>query len=186
MLAMICANVSDTDDREFMEQLYCEYERLMFATARKYLSAPEDVEDVVHTSLLRLMKKIPDLRNFERCILTAYIVSTVRNTSINFLRDQARRQDHTAALDDSIPSGALPMDELMELAERREQLSQVWGQLSEEDRMLLEGKYIAGCTDAELADSLRCKPDSIRMKLTRAKRRVLALLTRKGEGVRYE
>jgi len=183
---MICANVSDEDDREFMERLYREYERLMFATARKYLSTPEDVEDAVNTSLLRMMKKIPDLRNFEYCVLTAYIVSAVRNTSINFLRDKLRQQDRTAALDNSIPSGALPMDELMEMAERREQLSEVWGQLSEDDRMLLEGKYIAGCTDAELAERFRCKPGSVRMKLTRAKRRALALLARKGGGAEYE
>ncbi len=182
MLAMIYANVPDTDDREFMDWLYCEYERLMFATARKYLSTPEDVEDVVHTSLLRMMRKISDLRNFERCILTAYIVSTVRNTSINFLRDQRRQQDRTAALEDAIPSDALPMDELVELAERREQLSKVWGEISEEDQILLEGKYIAGCTNAELADRLHCKSSSVRMKLTRARQRVLALLTRKGEG----
>jgi len=182
MLAMIYADASDTDDREFMDWLYHEYERLMFATARKYLSIPEDVEDVVHTSLLRMMKKISDLRKFECCILTAYVVSTVRNTSINFLRDKRRQEDRTASLEDAIPSGALPIDELMELAERREQLSKVWGQLSEADQILLEGKYISGCTDAELAERLRCKPGSVRMKLTRAKRRVLALLTREGKG----
>lgn len=35
MLALICAAIEDPDDREFMTQFYLEYERLMYATARK-------------------------------------------------------------------------------------------------------------------------------------------------------
>lgn len=41
----------------------------------------------------------------------------------------------------------------------------------------MEGKYILGYTDAELADMLGCKKSSVRMKLTRARRRAFQLMT---------
>ena len=63
----------------------------------------------------------------------------------------------------AIPEPSL--DERIMLAEQKE------------DRLLLEGKYILGYTDAELADMLGCKKSSVRMKLTRARRRAFQLMT---------
>ena len=61
--------------------------------------------------------------------------------------------------------------------EQKDRLMQIWGSLPEEDQLLLEGKYILGYKDTELADMLGCKKDSIRMKLTRARRRAFQLMT---------
>ena len=75
----------------------------------------------------------------------------------------------------AIPEPSL--DERIMLAEQKECLMQIWSSLPEEDRLLLEGKYILGYTDAELADMLGCKKSSVRMKLTRARRRAFQLMT---------
>jgi len=48
--------------------------------------------------------------------------------------------------------------------------------LSLEDRLLLRGKYIEGKSAQELAEMLGCKPDSIRMKMLRARRRAFHIL----------
>lgn len=68
MLALICAAIEDPDDREFMTQFYLEYERLMYATARKNLSDPESIKDIVQESVLKLIPKISFLRQQENCI----------------------------------------------------------------------------------------------------------------------
>ena len=75
----------------------------------------------------------------------------------------------------AIPEPSL--DKRIMLAEQKERLMQIWSSLPEEDRLLLEGKYILGYTDAELADMLGCKKSSVRMKLTRARRRAFQLMT---------
>lgn len=64
--------------------------------------------------------------------------------------------------------------------EHKERLYEVWGQLPEEDLILLEGKYILRCTDSELAEQLHCKPDSVRMKLTRVRRKVFRMMNSNG------
>ena len=72
---------------------------------------------------------------------------------------------------------ARSLDEQVSLSELKARLSALWPRFSEEEQILLEGKYILGYTDQELALQVECKPASIRMKLTRARRRALQILT---------
>ena len=60
-------------------------------------------------------------------------------------------------------------------------LLDIWPVLPKETQILLKGKYILGYTDQELACQLKCKPSSIRMKLTRARRAALLLLSERNE-----
>ncbi|MFQ7402031.1 MAG: RNA polymerase sigma factor, partial [Neglectibacter sp.] len=100
---------------------------------------------------------------------------------INYMRKQGRTDGRCCSLEEqeeqdmAIPEPSL--DERIMLAEQKERLMQIWSSLPEEDRLLLEGKYILGYTDAELADMLGCKKSSVRMKLTRARRRAFQLMT---------
>ena len=48
--------------------------------------------------------------------------------------------------------------------------------LSPGDRMLLEGKYILGYSDRELARRLNCRETAIRMRLCRARHRAMNLI----------
>ena len=66
-------------EKLFMHSLYNEFIGLMVMTAKKYESDPDEVDDIIQDSLLKLIPKISILQGLERCILAAYIVSTVRN-----------------------------------------------------------------------------------------------------------
>lgn len=184
MISLINASSIAQDDKDFMLRLYQEFKPLMFATARKYVSNISDCEDIVQDCIVKLIEKIDTLREKDRCSLCSYIVFTVRNTAINFLKRQGIINAHFSSLDlqyDELESKEPSLDELMALAERRAKLSDVWDQLPEEDRTLLEGKYILGYADKELAAQLNCNPSSIRMKLTRARRKALKLLISNSE-----
>ena len=184
MIAFIAAAVDDPDDRAFMERFYLEHERLMYATVRKWLDDSEAAKDIVQESVLRLIPKISFLRQQERCVNASYVVSTVRNTTINYLRRRSRAEGRCASLEEgeepAVPQVSL--DELVLLTEQRERLARVWVRLTEEEQLLLEGKYILGYEDGELAGMLGCKKDSVRMKLTRARRRALRLMLEEGGG----
>lgn len=79
-------------------------------------------------------------------------------------------------------SDELPLDDMMILIERKAQLSRIWCKLPDEHRILLEGRYILGFSDEELAKQLHCKPSSICMKLTRARRVASQLLINEESG----
>ena len=182
MIAFIAAAVDDPDDRAFMERFYLEHERLMYATVRKRLDDPEAAKDIVQESVLRLIPKISFLRQQERCVNASYVVSTVRNTTINYLRRRSRAEGRCASLEEEPAVPQVSLDELVLLMEQRERLARVWVRLTEEEQLLLEGKYILGYEDGELAGMLGCKKDSVRMKLTRARRRALRLMLEEGGG----
>lgn len=183
---MIVFNLETPDEQDFMGKLSRDYKRLMFSTARKYTANRSDQEDIVQNALVALMKKISVIRRFPSYILAGYVVSTVKNTAKNHLKWQGRQQSHCNSLEDESftePQTDTPsLDELMILAERRERLTELWSHLSEDDRILLEGKYILGYADDELAAQLKCKAANIRMRLSRARQRALKLLHESEEG----
>lgn len=177
-------NLKDSSDQAFIDKLSRDYKRLMFLTAKKYTSNLSDQEDIIQDALLKLMNKVSVIRPLPCYILAGYVVSTIRNTAINFLKRQGREQRRCGSLEDeSFVEGESPsLDELLILAEQREDLWGRWNDLPEKDRVLLEGKYIFDCTDEELAVRLNCKASNIRMRLSRARRRAIKLLIEREEG----
>ena len=181
MLALLSVSIEDPNDREFMTQFYLQYERLMYATVLKRLPDQEAAKDIVQDCVIKLIPRIPFLRRQARCINASYVVSTVRNTTINYMRKQGRTDGRCCSLEDQdeqdmvMPETSL--DERIIFEEQKDRLMQIWSNLPDEDQLLLEGKYILGYKDTELADMLGCKKDSIRMKLTRARRRAFQLMT---------
>ncbi|MDO4174059.1 MAG: sigma-70 family RNA polymerase sigma factor [Eubacteriales bacterium] len=191
MITFTCTTAEDPDDKEYMVWIYEEFQHLMFYTAKKYVHDQTACEDIVQECIVKLMQKIDIIRGKERCILTGYIVSIIRNDSINYLKRESIRQKHTIGLDektmDDIPVPALSMDELLLAKEKSSFLSIALKQLPEMERLILEGKYILEYSDEELAEQLGCKASSIRMKLTRARRRALFILSKNDwEGDDYD
>ena len=179
MIELICT-IEEPDNREYMLRLYRDSKMLMYSTAYKFTKDTDIADDIVQESVLNLIKKVDTLRSMDQYALASYIIATVRNTSINLLRNQAREIANKAEYNDEVCLPEIPLDKLMILAETRHSLAKIWQNLSEDDRFLLEGKYILGYTDQELALQQQCKPTSIRMKLTRARRSALTLLIKEG------
>ena len=178
--------IPDMSDKAFMRWLYDEFHRLMYATARKYTDSQPVCEDIVQDALEKLIPRAQLLRGLKRCALASYVVSTVRNTAINHLKKQGQEKNWCDSLDDEMYdqlwANAPSLEEMLLLSEQREELGQLLKELPEEDAALLEGKYLLCQTDAELAEALGCKPGSIRMKLTRARRKAFQRLMRNEAG----
>ncbi len=175
--------IEDTGDREFMLKLYETHKGLMMATALRYTSERTAAEDIVHDGVVKLIEKVPLLRSMEPQVLTGYIAAAIRNTAISYLRSQGTVQRHRTTLNEEAwDETALTLDELAELTEHREALIRAWPRLREEDRFVLEGKYLLELSDRELAQRLGCEESSVRMKLTRARRRAYQLATEKEDG----
>ena len=170
-------------DKEFIVWLYHEYKGLMYYTAKKYISFPEEIEDILQDSIIKLIERIELLRDMEKHTLAGYIAATIRNTSFNYLKKQAQINKKTYDEEINENEQSIPLEDLLHLKERSEQLIKVWPQLSAIDRHLLEGKYILGYSNEELAQQLGYKPSSIRMKMTRGRRCAFTLLMQSEGGV---
>lgn len=172
---------SHTSEPHTIEDVYIRYRRLMFSTAGKYTADKADQEDIVQTALERLIKIFSASPPPKRCISAEYIVYTVRSVSVDYLRKKYRQAVYQIPMEEhqlaEIAKWDHTLDDLLLASEAAEQFWAVWLQLSSEDRLLLEGKYLLGQKDEALAAILKCKPSSIRMKRTRARRRAAKLLS---------
>ncbi len=169
-----------SEDGDFMLSLYNEYARLMYYTARQYAAKADSQEDIVQESLLHLIRNTSTLRTLDPPALSTYIVTTVKNVSIDFLKKEKRISEHTAELEDEnvleLASSDPDLDDLMAALEDKGRLITALESLPDNERLLLEQKYFLGSSDEELARFFRCKPGSVRMKLTRARRHMLRIL----------
>lgn len=181
--------INDVDDRAFMQEVYQQNERLMYAIALKYASNTQDCEDIVHDTVERLCKNIIKIKGLPNSALRAYVVCAVRNTAINFRKHQATINRHIQQLSDDDLSNEYDQPEsiierIEDLKEKRTSLTKVWMQLTDAEQELLYRKYVLEQTTEELAGIFQCSRDSIRMRLSRVRRKSLRLM--KGDGTNDE
>lgn len=166
---------SAADDQQYVIWIYQEFEALMYSVVRKYHSNPAMQEDIVQECVLKLIEKVPTLRSFNRYTLASYIAATVRNASINELR-KAEPLPLEEPGSNSCINDQDAENDIIHVLIQREKVSLMWERLSQEDRILLEGRYLLGYSDEEISEILKCKPSSIRMKMTRARRNAMGTL----------
>lgn len=181
--------INDVDDRAFMQEVYQQNERLMYAIALKYASNTQDCEDIVHDTVEKLCKNIAKIKELPNSALRAYVVYAVRNTAINFRKHQSTINRHIQQLsgDDSNSECDQPesiIERIEDLQEKRTRLTKVWTQLTDAEQELLYRKYVLEQTTEELAGIFQCSRDSIRMRLSRVRRKSLRLM--KGDGTNDE
>ena len=179
MIALICAAVEEQTDKEYMLWLYEKFKALMFYTAKKYVGDQMTCDDIVQECIIKLIPKIDMLRTRDEKIVAGYIVTTIRNVSINHLKQEERKKQHLTLDEEEVTQLAAPewsLEDAVLIKEKSAFISAALRQLPEIERLLLEGKYILEYSDEELAAQFHYKPNSIRMKLTRARRHALAIL----------
>lgn len=180
MIAYAIPLTEDMDNQAFMADIYFKYERLMRFEIYGVSMGRLDVEDVLQTALVKLIEKTAVLRALEERQRVSYLITTVKNTAISALRVQARAI--VSSLDDEVWAAAKESgadNNVEELVFRRNavaQLESIWPMLDEKSRFLLESRYFGCLSDAEIASRLGIKPNSVRMELSRARKKAKQFL----------
>ena len=178
--------IEDDDDREFMSALFTNYNRLMYQEIYRILHDVWATEDVMQTTIEKLIDKLPELRTKDRDHLVNYIIAASRNHAKNYLRDHSRYILLSFEDEINLPDTEHSSDEIdLRLIKENhlDVLVRVWPRLDERSRFLLEGRYLLEKTLQELAQELDIKPDSVRMALTRARKAAYQLITNELEAV---
>ena len=163
------------EDRAFLEDVYLQYHRRLYAQALQITHSSPAAEDAVSESLLALMKKIDLLRSFPCNKLRSYLVITVKHTAITMMgRGKRERLDGDAAFRDL--AGGKPIDEGLLARAGIERIKDAIRSLPDRERDILMMKFFRELTDDEIAEALRIKPVSVRVHLSRARKRLSELL----------
>lgn len=182
MFPMIILAIEDESSRDFMLRLYVNSVTRMYLEAVKYVSDKETAEDVVSDAVVKLVEKVDLLQQLDAGKRLPYAITTVRHMAYRHLRRENRLElTSFDALEALLPSAdAETTDDKILKEQRKARLRELLAAIPTEDRLLLEEKYILLWSDDEIAKTLDIRPNSVRMRLTRAKRRVADALTEQG------
>ena len=180
MFPLVLLLIQDEDDRTFMEGIYTQYHRLMYAQALQILRLSEAAEDAVSESLIQLIKKINLLRTLPCNKLKAYVVITVKHTAITQLHRRQREQptDDTVFL--NLADVQRTDDHVLEEAGIT-RIKDAIRSLPTREKDLMLMRYFRDMTDEEIAEATGLKPVSVRVHLSRARKRLAQILSGKGE-----
>ena len=86
--------------QDTFEKIYKLYYPKMFAFAKNYISANEDVENIVQDVFLVLWEKKDELEL--SCTLTTYLFTLVKNRCLNFLRHKLIEEEYNAQMKEEL------------------------------------------------------------------------------------
>lgn len=166
-------SIGNEDDRAFMVRPYVDYRWLMYKVALSVVREPQLAEDMVSQTLCEMIDNLEKIRAVDCCKLRGYIVSFVRNVSVDFVRKRDRQgkylfltgEEAEVAAEDSVDENLIRMAEI-------DALKRGFARLSENDRPLLTMKYFDGLSDEEIAARLGVAKASVRTYLMRARNRL--------------
>lgn len=166
------------DDRTFFNAFYEKYKNFMYHAARKYADIPQDCEDVVHDSLVRLMNNISTLRLLDHAETLKYIALTVKSVYLD--NEKSRKTDDLLFLNDAEMEAIMVeqfygyrSDQAITAKLAVHKLRQI---LPARDWTLLDAKYNLGLSQQEIGKLMNVSPDSVRMLLHRARKKAIKIL----------
>lgn len=180
LFPMVILAITDDSDRSYMMDLFIIYSGLMYKEALSIVRDHHTAEDMVADSCVKIIDQLDRVKKINECKLRSYLVSIVRNVSINYVVKRDRRSRFSFLTeDDSVFHSVANEHEVDEDILRKtdeQMLKQGLMMLPENERNLLRMKYFDRLSDREIAVVLSVKPDSIRSYLTKSRRHLKAIL----------
>ncbi len=180
MLSLYLMMISSEEDREKIVYIYDEFYTFMEYIARKYVNNKDDVEDIIHDCMLKIIKCIDKL-NFGTYEETRkFCAIVVRNRAIDFCK---KRENQKLPLEESYyidkDNTDFPYEALLR-KEAREAIYDEIENMSEANRDVCILKFIYLLKDKEISALLGLSTDVISMRSTRGRRKIQERLKKEG------
>lgn len=178
MIPICILAIEGESDRAFMTDLFVQYQKLMYSTILKVTTDQWLADDIFQITLENLIKKVDLLKRLDRDHLVNYILVASRNTAYNVCQHQRRE---SAQYDTDFPSSeytpnVFNVEDYVIKKSQSSVLHDIWPKLDPRTKFILESKYILEKNDAEIAKELGIEPASVRMALSRARKKAHDLM----------
>ena len=170
---MICyMTLLETDpDRERFVRIYRANSRRMSKLASQILGPGPKAEDAVHDAFLKFIQHFDELRDRPEERIAAWLAVVVKNTALDMLR-KAR---HETALEDVSWEAAVPPDQ----GEFHALVAIIRG-MPEDYRRVLELRFVAEWSVAEIAQSMALGETTVKTRIFRGRKMLMEQLRKEG------
>lgn len=177
LLLYLIEAIDNEDDKVFFLTVYQNYKKLVFSKVKDFACNYNNIEDITQETWEKLIGQLKVLKRLDKGAMVTYISFTARSVAYDYgkkeRRERLKEELHGGKISDYV---SLSAEDAFFLHFPNTPLISIWSKLSDEEQILLACKYILELDDGAIASIIGCKPSSIRMKLTRARRRARELI----------
>lgn len=164
-------------DRQTMTELYETYEQKMFGIANAILHNNWQAEDAVHEAFVRMVPYLSRCKDVNDEKTKILIVRVIKSAAIDIYRKNKR--ENTYILDseeDWIEDKHNPVEVYLATLSAGEMLKKIIGQLSNDDRKIIEMRCYDGMPVSDIGEILGISTDNVYKRLSRARKRVKEII----------
>ena len=177
MLLFYTLMVDTPEEKALIEKLYDTYEQMMYKIAYGILKRRYDSEDSVHEAFINVIKSdcLPKLSEVNSQQTKAYLIVTVKNAS--YVIYNKRKKNSAENIDDLYDlQSEDATEEAVVYTFGVQEIKEAMRKLSEVDYGILCLSLINQLSNDEIAVTLDIKPDAVRQRIHRAKKRLSKIL----------
>ncbi|AUS97129.1 RNA polymerase subunit sigma-24 [Clostridium thermosuccinogenes] len=184
-MLLFLATIKDENSKKKLEALYLKYKKDMFNVAYRILDDYQLAQDAVQTAFINIMDNLDKIENIYCNKTRAFVIIIVRNISINLYK---KRKKHILLedIDDTLPDDKQMIDEMIIDADILSKISSKIRELRPDYSDIISLKYFYHYSDDEIARLLNITPGNVRVRLHRAKQRLIMLLSEDRELTKSE
>ena len=175
MLMLYISMIDGSEEKRKFEQLYLAHKQTMYYVAFSILKNAQDAEDAVHKAFLRLMVRIEKINDVYGRETRSYLVVITQCAAIDIYRK--RKISRVLSYDEV--ENYIPSNMESDFNEKASIICAV-NKLSINDSVVLKLRYSYGHSNAEIASILQITEDSVRQRISRAKKRLAKRLAEEG------
>ena len=172
MLPVYLAMLEEDTDRELFGLIYQQYYHKMMAVARQILSSEPKAEDAVHDAFLKIIAHFEDLKAVPEKRRIYWIVTVTKNAAVDLLRKEGRE---IAVEDETVLMGAVTPN-----TGEFEMLVELIRAMPEGYRRVLELRFVAEWSHAEIARELHISEGAVKTRVSRGRQLLIDRLEKEG------
>ena len=168
-------------DHEALAQLYDRYAGLAYGVAIRVLGDPARAEDAVQDAFMNVWRRASSF-DPERGSLRAWLLTSVRNRCIDYLRGRGSHERQEQELLPDLVSSQSASDPWREVALSLERTAvrDAMASLPSEQRQVVEMAYFGGYSQAEIADQTRVALGTVKGRMRLALEKMSSYLRGRG------
>jgi len=177
----IIRTILDGNPQKF-SYFIAEYKHMAYSIAFRMVGNREDAEEIVQDSFIRAYKSLNKFRRDSKFSTWFYRIVVNRALSVKSSKNQVVESDLDGIRNTNFEQIESDLNELAK-SDRTRFITSALDRLSDEDRLLLTLFYLSENSVEEISEITGIKPDNVKMKLSRARKKMYVVLEQllKGE-----
>lgn len=181
-MAIFLAAIEDIGKRNKLELLYNKYSLNIYRVAYSILNDRYLAQDAVQEAFIKVYNNLDKITEINCNKTKAFLIVIVRNTSINIYNQRRKRSGLSfEEIENELSESGPSLEEIIINNDTFTRVADLMKDLHPTYADILSLKYYYQYKDEEIANILNISPENTRVRLYRARKCLLALLSQKKE-----